>query len=106
MLSAQGYAQQPLQALAHASASSQPPLGLGSQPYANLQAHPSAQRPAGPILSQSMDQSFMLDATSVINAIMQQQQFGGGTQSATASVPTTGGGLPNGAAGNPAASGF
>lgn len=28
------------------------------------------------MLSQSMDQSFMLDANSVINAIMQKQQYG------------------------------
>ena len=59
------------QQVPHAPTTGQPPLGVGNQVYPNLNVHPSAQRAGAPVLSQSMDQSFMLDANNVINAIMQ-----------------------------------
>lgn len=72
-LGSQGYYNQQFagQQAPHLSALGQPALGAGNQVYANLNAHPAAQRAGAPVLSQSMDQSFMLDANNVINAIMQ-----------------------------------
>lgn len=107
VLSAQHYynAQFAGHQLPHSSASGQAALGVGSQVYSHLNVHPSAQRSGAPVLSQSMDQSFMLDANNVINAIMQQQQFGAGVQGSNG-LASNAALLGGGPGSNPAAAGY